>query len=281
MIKVGMLISYDYKLALRSLKSLYSSADSIILSIDVERKTWSTQKFEIPQEFFESVRGIDKFNKIRIVEGEYSKYNGSVMDRDTNQRNQLAAAHGPGGWHIQIDADEYFVNFDGFCNYLKKLSPDGARRLQVYCKWVTLYKQLDGGILYIDNDKDIIPIATTCPEYSHARLVESKFVETVTSNFCILHQSWARDESEIRQKINSWSHSHEIDANYFFQIWKSANKSNYHEYRNFHPLTASFWPKLGYFEGGYDEMIDWLMHVRTSPRSLLNFIKDKLRWIFK
>jgi hypothetical protein len=33
------------------------------------------------------------------------------MECDTRERNMLAKYMGEGGWHVQIDADEYFADF--------------------------------------------------------------------------------------------------------------------------------------------------------------------------
>jgi hypothetical protein len=51
MIKVSYLVSYDYFMLLTSIRQLYEYVDKIVVAIDIDRKTWSGNTFEIPESF--------------------------------------------------------------------------------------------------------------------------------------------------------------------------------------------------------------------------------------
>ncbi len=56
LIKVGMLISYDYMYIKDSLPRIYPYVDYIAFAIDKDRKTWGGENFDIPDAFFEWVK---------------------------------------------------------------------------------------------------------------------------------------------------------------------------------------------------------------------------------
>lgn len=109
-IKVGYLVSYDYQLMEYSLPTVYQCSDQIYLAIDKNRKTWRGNTYELPNTFFEWIKGVDKENKIHIYEDSFYFSNISPMELETRERNLLANFMGSGGWHIQIDVDEYFLD---------------------------------------------------------------------------------------------------------------------------------------------------------------------------
>ncbi len=122
----------------------------------------------------------------------------------------------PGGWHIQIDSDEYFVNFGAFTGYLKSLRVNDRRAINVCCSLITLFKQLPEGFLYVapesKSNLEFIQIATRHPVYMYGRR-NGHF--NIYTNFQIVHQSWARSEAEILQKLGNWGHRDDVDASRF------------------------------------------------------------------
>lgn len=44
----------------------------------------------------------------------------STIDLDTRQRNMMAKVMGEGGWHLQIDSDEYPIDFEKLTTFLRK-----------------------------------------------------------------------------------------------------------------------------------------------------------------
>lgn len=113
-IKIGFLISYDYQMLKTSLPLVYASADEIFLAIDYKRRTWSGNSFEISDDFFSWIEIFDKDKKIHIYEDDFYDPSLSVKDNDTRERNMLGIRMGSGGWHLQVDSDEYFVDFSMF-----------------------------------------------------------------------------------------------------------------------------------------------------------------------
>lgn len=243
MIKVGVLMSYDYIFIKDSLPRLYPYADSITFAIDKDRKTWSGETFEIPDSFFEWIKEFDKDNKIRIYEDSFHVANLKAIDCDTRERNMLAQFMGKGGWHLQIDSDEYFLDFKGFTDYLKTL--DIHKKTLVHARWMTMYKQNKNDYFLIRTNERF-PVATNNPDYTMVRLSECE--ANIYTDFEVLHQSWARGDEEIKLKIRNWGHNIDFDVNAYFDFWKATNRQTYKYMRSFHPLDPWLWPSLEFFE---------------------------------
>lgn len=251
LIKVGFLVSYDYDFIKNSLPIVYPHADQITFAIDKDRKTWNGEEFDIPDTFFEWVKEYDKENKIRIYEDVFHIPTLSTMECDTRERNLLADYMGDGGWHLQIDSDEYFLDFKGFTDYLRTL--DIRKETQVFARWITMYKKNGNDIFLIDTN-EVFPVAANHPKYKLARLSES--TNDVYTDFHVVHQSWAREDEEIKLKIRNWGHNKDFDANAYFAFWRAINKQTYRYARSFHPLDPWLWPSLEYFETkNIDELV--------------------------
>ncbi len=247
MIKVGFLVSYDYDYLQTSIPLIYSSADSITLAIDKDGLTWSGNKIYIPQDFFAWVREIDKDNKIRIYKDNFYVPSNTPAQNDTRERNMLSEFMGGGGWHIQLDSDEYFVNFESFVTYLKSiqhyLSNPEKNPVQVVVYWINLFKKTDKGFLYIKDSYTPIEVATNYPKYNYMRVSNFK---KIVSPFLLFHQSWARNETEIKMKISNWSHRDDANNIKFFDFWLSINENNFRKFHNFHPTDPKKWRSLDF-----------------------------------
>src|SRR5690349_10266607 len=111
MIKVGFCVSYDWVLLKRSLPRVYGQADKICLSIDKNRRSWTGTPYVFDEDAFRSwISSVDVQNKIDVYEDDFALSNLSAMENDTRQRNLMAKRLGKGGWHIQVDSDEYFLD---------------------------------------------------------------------------------------------------------------------------------------------------------------------------
>lgn len=288
-IKVGFCIAYDWKLLEYALPLVYQAADEIFLSIDIDRKTWANSSYEWDQEEFKKLIGsIDLKNKIRLYEDNFHLAELTTMENEVRQRNMMAAKMGPGGWHIQLDCDEYFIGFEEFVKYLKSLSPKNYK-FNVCCSLVTLFKQVESGFLYIVPDTlqkiEFIQIATRTPHYQFGRR-NGDF--NIYTNFKIIHQSWARSEEEVHQKIINWGHNSDFDSEYFVNFWKSLNESNYKAIKNFHPLKSTMWTSLRIVQvSSMEECIEHLKKLNPLPLSKAEiFFKNsrllsKIRQLFK
>lgn len=262
-IKVGFLISYDYEYIKNSLPRIYPYTDYIAFAIDKDRKTWSGERFELPDTFFEWVKEFDTDKKIHIYEDSFYVPTLTAIECDSRERNLLAKFMGEGGWHIQIDSDEYFLNFKEFVDYIKTL--DINKDTQVYARWITMYKKNQEDFFLIRTNESF-PLVANNPNYKLARLSDSK--NNIYTDFEVLHQSWARSDNEIKQKLSNWGHKTDFDVDSYYQFWKAINKQTYKYARSFHPLDPWLWPNLEYFKAkNIDELVD----------QVNSFLKEKER----
>lgn len=244
MIKVGFCVAYDWYFLKNAIPMIYESADTICLSIDAERKSWVGNPFTFDETGFKEIlKELDKDNKIKILEADFHLPDLAPMQNEVRQRKMMADFMGQGGWHIQLDADEYFLDFKGFTKYLKTLK--FSRPTNVCCPWITLYKQVEEGFLMVQPEKfrqiEFIPIATNQPHYEYGR--RNGYFNHY-SPFPILHQSWARTPEEVWQKLSNWGHRFDADIEQHFALWKNASINNYTTYRNFNQNVPDVWPKL-------------------------------------
>ena len=279
LIKVGFLVSYDYDYLRTSLPLVYNEADFISLAIDQERRTWNGDTFAIDDSFFTWLKSIDTAKKIRIYEGNFYDPNLTAIENDSRERNLLASFMGPGGWHVQVDADEYFLDFPKFTSWLKAhpelLDNPAEHPVDVCAFLVVLYKKLDDGFLYVKGNYDLCVLATNFPRYNIARTGINKriFLPQV-----LLHQSWAREEKEIAFKFANWGHNIDFNTSTHYRQWKEADYANYASYHNFHPLKGNGWQRLGLVRGNNMQAIISKLNttgILQFPRRLL------IRWKLK
>jgi hypothetical protein len=177
-------------------------------------------------------------------------------------RNAMLKKMAPAQWYVQLDADEYFLDFAGFVQYLRQLQPSPQIQL-VQCKWKTLFKKTNKGFLTIGGKAEKVPIAINRPVNTSER--NHKDAQVIDTSFFILHQSWARSTEEVAKKINNWSHSKDFDTETFYQFWLIINDKNYKWQRHFHPIYPPIWPYLEKVEAkSIDELIQ---HYRAQPPS--------------
>lgn len=246
MIKVGYLVSYDYMMLLTSIKQLYNHVNRIYIAIDKDSKTWSGNQFEIPQSFFDEIKRFDSSNKIEFYFDDFYVSDMSPMENEIRERNMLLKKMGK-GWLIQLDVDEYIYDFNCLEKYLRrynfltifpKLCP-----IILQGRFVTLFKKQKNGFLYIDNEERFCFI-TNYPKYTAAR--NNNLVSKFFLGINVIHQSWAREENEIIDKISNWGHKNDFNTNSFLEFWKILDEKNYLKYINFHPLNQSSWDKLNF-----------------------------------
>ncbi len=263
-IKVGFCVAYDWELLKKSVLRIYNHADVICFSLDKNRKSWSGNTFKFDSSAFYSwVSDIDKDHKISILEEAFYQEGLQPIENDNRQRKLMADFLGKGGWHIQIDSDEYFFDFSAFKDYLLKMNsnPSGDEKaINICCNWISLIKQVAKGFLFVHNRADeyeTMPFATNVPEYLNARR-NSHFNHI--SPFFVLHETWARGEDQLLEKINSWGHDKDfLSKESYFSLWKALDEYNYCYIKNFHPLKSHVWQALEYVpRREVDEVIDWL-----------------------
>lgn len=269
MIKVGYLVSYDYEMLLTSIKQLYDYVDRIYLAIDKEFKTWSGNYFEIPLSFFEDVKRFDKLKKIEFYFDYFYLPNLSPIECESRERNMLLKKLGK-GWKIQLDVDEYIYDFKTVSKYLNKywyltifpkFTPIVFRG-----KLVTLYREVPEGYLFIENNE----IFSFITNQSHNNSTRNNYqIRNHFSNINVIHQSWARKEDDIRQKIINWGHRDDFDTNNYFEFWKNLNSNNFRDYKNIHPISPQVWDKLNFLSSNsIDDFIE--KYASKMPQQLID-----------
>lgn len=283
MIKVSYLVSYDYFMLLTSIKQLYDYVDKIVVAIDIDRKTWSGNTFEIPESFFVEIRKFDVKNKIDFYFDVFYLPELTPMENESRERNMALSKLGR-GWKIQLDVDEYVYEFKTVAAYLKKywfllLYP----RLTPIClhgKLVTLYKQLPEGYLYIENNEQF-PFITNQRINTHTR--KNNRIRNFQTSINVIHQSWARSEKEISIKIKNWGHRDDFDTMKYFNFWKCLNIFNYEKHKNIHPLSPEVWNELCFMESRtIDEFIAKFSNKKLqvlSPMPIKKIVKSAIKKI--
>jgi hypothetical protein len=238
-IKIGFCVAYDWHLLKYALPLVYRKANVICLTLDKDRISWSGNQFPFDNlAFYQLIREIDHDKKIKIMEEDYHQPGLSPMQNEVRQRNKMADYLGEGGWHIQLDCDEYLIDFGQFVQYLERIPSYAQSKSNVCCPWLVLYKQLENGFLVVDaqekEDLEFIQVATREPKYEYGRR-NGNF--NLYTPFPLLHQSWARPAEEVHTKILNWGHSRDFDGEKYFKFWDSLNEQNYVEAKNFHPVV--------------------------------------------
>jgi hypothetical protein len=248
-IRVGFLMSYDYKLLKNSIPLVYKKADSIMIALDENLRTWSGGNFEIDDSFFLWLKSFDIEKKITIYRDDFFDSNLNAMENEVKERKMLASKMGIGNWLIQIDSDEYFVDFKKFTEELKLrnkyLNNPEKNQIQIAGYYVNLYKYTEDGILYVSKPRNQ-KFATNYPSYVTGRNTKKQVIYIPS---LVIHECLSRSEEEIRTKFTNWGHSHQVDIDKFLNKWRKINQSNYSKFENLFYLKPELWKKLNYVEG--------------------------------
>ncbi|MDP9957812.1 hypothetical protein J2X97_003484 [Epilithonimonas hungarica] len=248
-IKVGYLLSYDYSYIFTSLEHIYEYADHIVISYDANHKTWAGNEIHIPENVFIDIKKLDTENKIVLYKDAFYIDGMQPMDLETRQRNMMAEKMGAGGWHIQMDGDEYAYDFRMLTQFLRKnkylLRKPAKTPINFQVNFVTLFKQNNEGYFVIIPFEEKCMLITNTPKYAYAR--NTNIGRILPLDYYLIHQSWARNEDEISEKINNWGHKNDFDTSEFFDKWKEIDSDNYKNFADFHPLYKTLWKELSFF----------------------------------
>lgn len=278
-IQVGFLMSYDYKLLKNSIPRVYHDADSIVVALDKNLRTWSGGKFEIEDSFFLWLKSIDTENKISIYKEDFYDPELNAMENEVKERKMLASKMGIGNWIIQLDSDEYFVDFKKFTEELrlrnKYLDNPEDNQIQIAGYYINLYKYTDDGILYVSNPRNQ-KFATNYPDYKTGRNTKQQVIYIPS---IVIHECLSRTEAEIRTKFTNWGHSHQVDIEKFLEKWRKVNLSNYNEFEDFFYLEPEIWKKLNYVKGNtINEISENLNYKNLMPSKIFIAGKNFGQW---
>jgi hypothetical protein len=263
-IHVGFLLSYDYELLKIALPPVYKSSDRIFIAIDKDYLTWSGNKFTVDPSFFDWLKAFDVDDKIELYFDTFYVPNLTTTRMDTRERKMLSDKMGIGNWLIQIDSDEYFIDFEGFVSQIKKydhyLDQPEKHKIQIAAFWVIIYKYTENGILYVDKPMKSI-FATNYPNYKAFRRTNERVIYL---DSLVLHESVSRTEEELRYKLKNWSHNTHVN-NSFLDKWLKVNESNYKEYSDFYYIEPKRWKSLDYFP---TKNIEQINHLAQKSKNL-------------
>lgn len=279
-IKVGMMISHDYHFIFHSLPLIYQDADAIVLAVDRKRLTWAGNPFQFDEGLFDKIRKMDPLGKISIYEDDFFVPGLSAMECDTRERNLLAKRLGEGGWHVQVDTDEYFIDFAGFVASLRTLERRAqTEKFMIRGHWLTLFKRLDSGFLAIDGRDETFPLATNAPNFNAAREIFDPGYVRWDSDAWVVHESWARSPEEIQQKVSNWGHKDDFPVENFLSLWNFVDEVNYRYIANFHPLNGPDWPALNFIQGDRNAVVAYQKaKIEAQWIAAQNLRQTRTRW---
>lgn len=278
-IRVGFLMSYDYNLLKKSIPLVYKEAYTITIALDENFKTWSGEKFEVDEHFFSWLTSFDTENKIIIYRDNFYDATLNPMQNEVAERKKLAVKMGIGNWLIQIDSDEYFVDFKKFTeellsrnNYLK--NPE-KNQIQIAGYYVNLYKYTDDGILYVSKARNQ-KFATNYPNYVTGRNTKKQVIYVPN---IVIHECLSRTEEEIRTKFSNWGHAHQVNIEQFLDKWKKIDKSNFQNFEDLFYLDPKIWKKLSYVKGNcIKDIAQNLNYKELIPSKLYLLSKNFGQW---
>ena len=278
-IHVGFLFSYDYEKLKISIPLVYNDADAIFLAVDEKFRTWSGEIFEVDDQFFEWIKTFDTQNKITIYRDNFYVPELSAIENDNRERHMLSLKMGIGNWLIQVDSDEYFLDFKKFVKDLRKydnfLDNPEKNRIQIAAFLINMFKYTDDGLLYVDKVTRGL-MATNYPDYKVARNTRQRIIYTPN---ILWHETLSRTSEEIEYKFKNWGHNDEVNVDAFMQKWKLVNKSNYKEMRGFFYIEPEKWNRLEFVSGNtINEIIKNFNGEKLVPSSFYIWKKSFGQW---
>ena len=256
-----------------SLASYYDHLDALVLAIPADGLGWSGVPVQA-QRCADIVRQSDHRGIVREVVGRWVDSD-DPMRAENRQRNAAIQALGDDvDWVLQIDSDEILPSFAALKGVLEQA--DRRRINSVEWPMRVLYRQLrDGRFLQVmsrsaqDHFEYPGPIAIRArTPVVQARRTTGGYLRPVIAGdgaslqvcgpaepeevrlpglpslAAIVHNSWARKPSNVRNKVSSWGH--QSDANwraYYYLTWLPATYS-WRFLRDFHPFSRGLWPAL-------------------------------------
>ncbi len=258
----AVIVQNDAETIEKSLASYYPYVERIVVSTD-PRRGWTGVPIT-PDDTLDRIRALDTDHKITIIEDDFYRFD-DPMQNDTAQRQATAAALNSAGkplhWMMQIDADEVFLDFPAVLSFLRHV-PWSTRC--VYWPWLQIYQTLDDGRSLVIVNENGDPHLEQCPilfrssvRFRRARMpilpgtsfgrhIPWTAEGSVDLRTVLLHYSWAKSETRIWEKLQTWSHNKEFDIDAIYQRWRDS-KTNWETMKNFHPVDPTNWPALRAF----------------------------------
>lgn len=296
-IKVGYLVSYDWHLLKNSIPAIYGDAGKIVLAIDVNRTSWAGRPYSFPEKEFRTfISEIDTGGKIELYEDNFYDPSLTTMQNEVRERRMLASKMGVGGWHVQLDCDEYPIDFHRFTETLKKIDPNPdpskiRKPVNVTGNLISIIKAVKDGYIIVTPDAkkpELCPLATQVPVYTAGRR-NGHF--TLHTSLLVVHETQSRSDEDFYFKLKNWGHNQDFDIESHFALWKALDANNYKFVKNFNPVGNGLWPSLSFVKArNIQELMEKIAHdpsIRRSTWSLfvansrmlgrVRFALDRLR----
>lgn len=275
-IHVGFLLSYDYENLKKAIPPVYEGADAIFIAEDKEYRTWSGEKFEVSSSFYDWLKEFDTENKIQIYKDDFYLPELTAIENDTRERTMLSEKMSVGNWLVQVDADEYFIDFNGFVKNLRKydrfLDNPEKTPVQIAGFLINMYKYTDDGLLYVDQPTKVL-LATNYPKYTYARQNRKRIIYV---DSLLMHECISRSEEDLMTKLTNWGHSKDFDIESYVDKWRTVNKNNYKEMQDFFYLEPSGWKSLDFIDSKDIDEIKTRLNAKSNlhPSSFFLFKKN-------
>ena len=226
-VNVGFCVAYDWEYLKISLPLIYDFADRICLALDKDRISWSGRAYQLNfPEFQKAIRKIDVDNKILIYEDSFYVEGLSSMENESRERFLLNKFFEERAWMVQLDVDEYFLNFRDFSSILKNFLPNND--VNIWCPTINLIKKLEDGYVYGVYEKfgdfSGASVASNGCRYLYGRVNDYRNIKLP---FYIINQTQARSEEELRTKLMSYGHSDEPNILETIDRWRELDRQNY------------------------------------------------------
>lgn len=278
-IHVGFLLSYDYEKLRNSIPPVYEQADAIFIAADKDYRTWSGENFTVDESFFDWLREIDHDKKIQIYRDDFYVPELSAIENDNRERHMLSLKMGVGNWLVQVDSDEYFLDFKKFVRDLRKydhfLDNPERNRVQIAAYLVNMYKYTENGLLYVNKVTRGL-MATNYPDYKVARHTRQRVIYTPN---ILWHESLARTEEAILFKLRNWGHNVDVGIDAFMEKWRAVNEHNYKDMRDFFYMTPKKWKELSFVKGrNLEEVSQNFDAKKMLPTPLFIWRKNFYQW---
>ena len=120
-----------------------------------------------------------------------------------------------------------------------------------------------------------MPIATNVPIYEYGRK-NGHFNHQ--SPFFMVHDTWARSEEEILQKIQNWGHKTDFDVMKYFEFWNGTwncderilrMQSHSHSVVTYNSSSSNYWTSLILALMSYCiNVMNWEVALHSSTRKI-------------
>lgn len=187
------------------------------------------------------------YSKIQVVEG--------IWESDEAQRNEIVMMARKDGFDYMIfqDADEFYLE-EGWKENIEgiKKNPD---HMLYQTPWINFWKNLSYVIVSKEHMGNRNTIFTTCEAFAmnlkknpETKLFFARIFPTPDrfrlKGLCF-HLSYVMSDEEMKSKIGTWGHSHQVNRNWYQWKWLAWNENK----RNLNPIDSVDWVRAVRYNG--------------------------------